>query len=996
MKMKRLLSMLLCAVMVVSLFTGLISSASAADEIDYTVVNGDYLFKICRAYGLDYYQCKNAIMVLNGYTSELQLNRLTVGQGIKLPASNAVAATVKGSTSTTTTTTNTVTINGVTTTTTSSSTINGVASNYNVAFYLIPYVMQYGDTLASVCNTMGSSYGAYSSMILGMNNIKNANNVWAGKTVYIPSTKAPASGACYAVVAHTVSSGETMTNICSAYGTSYQANATLINGLNSAKNLNKIYAGQQVYIPVVATIGNNNNGNTPVVETGYKINLIYSSANGVPYAQVKGNTVTKTDAGNTVTIFGGANKGYALNSIVATRADNNANIVLTNHSFTMPPCDVNVNVKYSNGYHIERNVIGLNSGTFETTINDEAVEYASYGDVIVLKMSPKTGYSAQTVKVSGTVLAQKADGTYSFKMPDNDIVVEVVFAKTAMYPLYTKHCNAVDNSAITGAGTVTYTVDGVQNNKAAKNTQVLVNIAPNAGYSVDHVYVVKHTEDPLDSTKRLAITKNDANNYQFKMPDNTAGVDVYVYYEKLNYIYTERVANGYVTFAKKDGTKYVDISYASKGETVYIIPHANSGYVFDDEPSTPGSTMTKISVSYANGISSTPAKIDTSNMYYFIMPDQAPVVKAAFKESSAGVQYAVNVSVENGWAQVKVKDTVGNFVVSNRAIAGQKVRVYVYPKAGGYIISSVDPSTLVLTSDVTGDYYPFTMGSADRNVIVKYEYKTENVDITGSQMYLPGGTLTTGGSIVVTVDGIETDNAKFGYTMTATITPPDGYKTAHVYVRKLKADSTEIGSYLNNEITANGNGTYSYLIKTDDKEKGAAKIYFMVAFENDQEVKHKVQAQNNKYTVDGTSGPAYIEAVSGKTITVKPNAGFEIAKLEVFTGSNENKTDISFKTVTEGQEYTFVMPNEDVTTLVDFVAKVTTSSTDFTISCNPADYKLGDTVKVTLCPVDGTKALSEVTIGGALQTLPTGYVAGEATFEVTLNVSDTAVTATVS
>lgn len=62
--------------------------------ITHVVSNGEYLFKICKAYNLDYYQCKNSIMLLNGFTKTEQLNNLRVGQTIKLPASNEIAATV--------------------------------------------------------------------------------------------------------------------------------------------------------------------------------------------------------------------------------------------------------------------------------------------------------------------------------------------------------------------------------------------------------------------------------------------------------------------------------------------------------------------------------------------------------------------------------------------------------------------------------------------------------------------------------------------------------------------------------------------------------------------------------------------------------------------------------------------------------------------------------------------------------------------------------------
>ena len=87
MKNKRLISLLLSICLIAALFTGFSVSASAdGDIISYTVQSGDWLAKICSNHGLNYFQCKNAIMILNGFTSERQLSVLSIGQVIKLPA----------------------------------------------------------------------------------------------------------------------------------------------------------------------------------------------------------------------------------------------------------------------------------------------------------------------------------------------------------------------------------------------------------------------------------------------------------------------------------------------------------------------------------------------------------------------------------------------------------------------------------------------------------------------------------------------------------------------------------------------------------------------------------------------------------------------------------------------------------------------------------------------------------------------------------------------
>ena len=330
MKYKRFFSLVLSICLVMSLFTGIVTASADDNVITHTVQNGEYLFKICKAYGLDYYQCKNAIMALNGFTSETQLNRIAVGQVIKLPANNAVAATATSST--TTTTTVTTTIGGTTTTTSTSSTVAGIAASgaNNAVFFLVPYTVMNGDTLNKICSALGTSYFAYQQMILSMNGLANAANLQTGKTIYIPVNAIPQSGgAYYSVVSHTVKNGENMTSICSEYGINYAKNTKLVGGLNVGKNLNKLLVGESVYVPVAGLAGTSTAATattsstststgsgavTPTVPT-YEINMgeVYGVGyHGYPYATVDGANVSKAAAGTTVTINGNADNGYAL------------------------------------------------------------------------------------------------------------------------------------------------------------------------------------------------------------------------------------------------------------------------------------------------------------------------------------------------------------------------------------------------------------------------------------------------------------------------------------------------------------------------------------------------------------------------------------------------------------------------------------------------------------------------------------------------------------
>lgn len=996
MKKTRFLSMVLCIVLVASLFTGFVSTASADDVINYVVSDGDYLFKICNRMGLDYYQCKNAIMVLNGFTTEVQLNRLSVGQNLKMPATNAIAATVKASSTTTTTVTTSTTVGGVTTTTTSSSSLAGNLSGYNVAFYLLPHTVQYGETLASICNMYGTSYGQYSSMILGMNNIANANNVWAGKTIQIPSRNAPSSGVCYAVVNHVVSSGENLTSICSNYGLSYSANATLIKGLNSSKNLNTIYAGQNLYIPIITSAGNNgNNGNNGnPTQSGYSINLLYSSSEGLPHAEIDDRVVVRADEGKTVKIIGGAKSGYAFTSITVTRADNHANIERNGNSFKMPPCDVNVEINYVKGLKITRNVENLNCGTFETLVNDEAVEYACYGDLVTLKFYPKAGYSAQVVKLDGKELTQSADGTYSFKMPNAEVTVKVTFEATKLLPInskfvdyyYVKNSNDFTHS-LDKAGTLTYKVDDVECTKAAKNTQVRVKCVEQNNYKVKDVIVVKAGTNPNNTLNRITTTLKDGRWY-FKMPDFAGGVDVYAVLEKTYSVKAKSVTGGSLKFSSSD-TEFKEITRMEAGEKVYIVPSPSSGYTF-----TKGVDV--ITVTYAGGASFAP--VDTTGNYVsFVMPANDVTVTPSWTKdtSEAAKQYTISKSDKDGEIKIYVRkalnNTFGSYVETNKAVGGDIVRVCLKPNSGK-LLSAIEFSTGVeikegttnnWTADTTIDStekakYVFTadgydcvefkMPKKDLKVTAKFYDKVsgQTVRIAASDVWVKDDTIAPVMPITVTVNGEQTENATVGYKLVASFTVPDGYGIAtdtngKKLVYLVRNDGTVNPPM---EVMSENSGKYSYTIKETDL--GLTDIHVLVILtSSNPNTYYSVLKNNEEYSIK-VEGAVTAQAREGQKVVVESASGKTIKNVRAFTGNVGSSSDLTVTNDGEGTYY-FIMPADSVTTVVEFVEEKTLS-----VKVNGSEVKkvtgtVGDLITVVVDDIASAPSKVEINGSEALQ-----------------------------
>ena len=185
---KRFISMLLAVLLVASLFGGTSLSAYADGDystVQYTMAKGDTLLQICNKMGLNFYTCQTAINKLNNFTSEAQYRKLYVGQVITLPASNEDAAKIASSYISGSTGSGSVVNTG---NSSSSGNVSG-----NVAYWLIPYTIQRGETVVGICNTLGISFDTYSSQIMQINNISSWNRVAAGKTLLLPTAGTTAS-----------------------------------------------------------------------------------------------------------------------------------------------------------------------------------------------------------------------------------------------------------------------------------------------------------------------------------------------------------------------------------------------------------------------------------------------------------------------------------------------------------------------------------------------------------------------------------------------------------------------------------------------------------------------------------------------------------------------------------------------------------------------------------------------------------------------------------
>ena len=579
--MKRLISMLLTVLMVASLFGGMSVSAYADEEYatqEYTLKSGDTLLKVCNKLGLNWYSCQTAINKLNNI-SEAQYRKLSVGQVITLPATNEDAVKIAKTNISSGSTTGGTVITGGTGSTGSST--SGTASSVNAAYWLIPYTMQKGETVAGVCNVLGISFATYSEQIKTINNISKWSKVAAGKTLLLPSASAPAAGtSCYAVVAHQIQKGETTYSICNEYGVSYNANASLMQTLNKGTSLTNIKYGRTLYVPVATVAGSSSSGSTSgsgtVISGGgssssgstsgsgssttktYKLST-GTVKNGKISFTVNGKTVTSAAAGSTVTIVASPDSMCGLKSVSLKYADGSAVPKVTDSTFTMPSCDVVVNATFEKGYYM--GAVSAHGSVTLYNANNIATTTAAKGAEITVKVSPSTGYLIEKIWIqkndgSKAIVKDNMKSGDSFTMPDCPVFVRVEYKETATYTL------KAEGSSLNGSFKLK--VNGAEVTKAAAGATVEVVCSPASGYAAKDADI---TVTGAGGTIKVTEGK-------FIMPafDVKVSVKFTKATEAVKYsIVTKVDANGW-------GTVEADVKEAKAGATVTLTAFPKAGY----------------------------------------------------------------------------------------------------------------------------------------------------------------------------------------------------------------------------------------------------------------------------------------------------------------------------------------------------------------------------------------------------------------------------------
>ena len=923
-------------------------ATSAGTATDYyilkshTLTNGDDISTLLSKYGVA--------------TNDALLGRLntnlaspTVGSTLTVPIYKGTKEKIENTTTnagTTTITGGTVigSVTGVTGTTTTT-VIGGTTTgtNGNVAYYLIPYVMNQGDTVGAVCTALGISFAQNQGLISRINGITNYNRIAAGRTILLPSASPAANGTSYQVVAHVIQAGETALSICNTYGVSYNNNLTLLKGLNNNNNLNAIMAGNVFYVPVAGTYS----GGTVVPGSGTVVpgsgGTSGGVAQGTTYALSKddadnGSFKLKADsvevsaaaAGRVITIVCNGAAGYAQDTITVHKTgDSSKTVAVVNNTFTMPDYPVTVKVTFGKATNYGIIPVGSTNGTYELFVDEKLITDKTYaGAAVTVKPKADTGYVLDKIEVvkeaDPNVKITVTDG--KFTMPKYKVKVTVTFkpGKVFEYPV------AAASAPLHGSFELK--VDGVVVSKAAEGKTVNIAAYPDKDYKVDTMKATYVDENGDTQELKINYSSFVMPTFSEKIAEANRKVTVEVTFIKsATYAITiknDSNGSGNSVYAMANNSS---VGRAEEGRVLVFTPRMNkNGYVLKSITITYGSTTYTIS--------------DPSADASFTMPAAAITVTPTFINATPnGLSYNSH-PVGAGTVTFTVKAVSG----VTTAMQGDTVNLTIKPNAG-YTLKKVTATYtyngVAEEIKITGNN--FTMPAYDVKVDVDFEAKRLPINFNEN----PTGTATA----AFTSDSVTADNAAPGSTVVMKITPSDGKAIKSTKVYYFDDSSVE------HEVTVTDNTfvmpNYEVYVDVETKDgKFAINLGSMV---------------NGTFTIeDDTLGKVIDKAEKGETIHVKttPANGYHVKEV-YYTIGNETTHNATTE-VTANQDYTFTMPGKKVTVYVEFEGTkfaygtlvINGSGTvkvldedENELTAGTDKIRAGSTVKVSCKPADGYK-----------------------------------------
>ncbi len=488
----------------------------------------------------------------------------------------------------------------------------------------------------------------------------------------------------------------------------------------------------------------------------YDITLDYSADKGFAYL-----SKVKAEKGDKVRVYVDPDEdGYDV-TVTAENEDGDEVEVEWNDTneyyyFYMPAGDVDVDVEIegtSTSTETKYNVVVLSYD--EDCGSVTAPSKAAEDDTVRFYIYLEDDYEVDKVIIRSRVDGEKiddaewdSDGYWYFKMPDEDVAIDVEFDEEGTSSSGKEYKINVGYDDDYGSVTVV--------NKAKKGDKVKLYLYPDNGYKVEDIEITEdETGDSVDYSGDL-----DDDYVTFRMPSDD--VDIYVDFVRGSGS-TSTKYDINLEYDEDHGTVDISRTTAAKGKEITITPDPDSGYVvYDVTVTRTGSSTTRTVYEEEDDYGDT--------YYYFIMPAYDVDVEVTFvKKGSASGRYAVTID----------SDIEGGEVESSaiKADKGDEVELTVKPDKGYEIdkvsvVRTTSNKALEVIKNKDGTY-SFIMPDAKVTVSATFKKAASVTYAVTVDSAVKNGTIKTSAT-----------TAESGNKITVTLTPATGYSVGQLTVTK--------------------------------------------------------------------------------------------------------------------------------------------------------------------------------------------------------------------
>ncbi len=649
--------------------------------------------------------------------------------------------------------------------------------------------------------------------------------------------------------------------------------------------------------------------------------------------------------GTNVTFSVTAEPGYKLNTdgvtasyISADAADDpSAEPVLINigynngtYFFDMPDGAVTITADFTYEEYRITPSTDRNGSISITNENGEAITSAHIDEAIIVTPTGYAGYEISKIYLRDAGEYDQEispeNGVYSFQMPPTDVTVYAEFQLID----YTIDTVVKPETSTDPAGTITYTVDGKEQDTANYQDTIVVTVDPKAGYELDatspvtYTYLTTVTDESTGETTTESVTSDAHYNngaYSFTVPavvqtteEGAYDITITATFEPKTYhLYGETHEHGNLNFyvgvtddEEPSTTTYEQTESAYTDQTVYVVASdVATGYELS------GLTITYVDdegTTHEGEVYPTPVE-DYDNTYSFTMPAGTTTVEGTYSLRN----YEITTTVTGTPAAGEQPDELGTIEVTGGTVDPTDPtddNIYSnYENVVSFKVTANAGYELVADNPVTVTYEDETETTQSVNVYHNgetYEFEMPAYPVTITATFQAAAF-----SIFHESDGHGTvtttpeDSATYGSTVTVTCTPNTGYKLDEITVTDAGGAATDPPKVENNTFTMP-----AYDVKVE------------ATFTPES---YTVYRSINDGTVGGTSGcsvsfpssPYSVAYDSEASFTVNVVTGYEVADIKVYL-RNDSSVEVPYEYDEATLEGSFTMPAGSVMVAVTF------------------------------------------------------------------------------